>query len=202
MIKIFYNDKSIFLSDKEPISKAENKIAIHKVTSGEECFHAYSTFIKNKELEELHLIGESSEHVFRDFVKSFQYIEAAGGLVNNNKQQFLFIYRLGKWDLPKGKVEKGETNKIAAIREVEEECGIGQLEITKELASTYHIYTQKDTLFLKRTYWFKMHCNDTDKLTPQQEEGITDVKWMRSTDLQTIYDNTYASIKDVLQELE
>lgn len=202
MIKIFYNDKSIFLSDKKPIDKAEKNIFIKEIASKEEMMLEYLAFLGDDDLKKLYLISSDAQQLSRDFLEQFQYIEAAGGLVSNSQQQRLFIFRLGKWDLPKGKVEKGETVEVAAIREVEEECGITKLEITNELPSTYHIYTQKGIVFLKRTYWFTMTCTDEGILTPQQEEGITEVKWLGNDMLQRVYDNTYESIKDVLQEIK
>ena len=112
-----------------------------------------------------------------DFLKvSFLYIEAAGGFIERDKR-FLFIHRLGKWDLPKGKLEKKETIENAAIRECEEECAIKNLKIVKQLASTFHIYPFKTGYVLKQTYWFYMKTNYAEKLKPQTEENIDEVKW-------------------------
>ena len=135
------------------------------------------------------------------FSLPYKVIEAAGGLVKNKKGEYLFIFRNGKWDLPKGKIEKGEGIKSAGIREVEEECGITKLKIVKELESTYHIYHQDEKAILKRTYWFEMLCEDESKLVPQTEEGITDVKWLSKKDLQQVNDNTYDSIKGVMKSI-
>ena len=108
------------------------------------------------------------------------------------------IYRLNKWDLPKGKLEKGEDIPTCAIREVEEECNVDGLTIVKELESTYHCYFHKNKWVLKRTYWFKMKTEYTGKLIPQTEEGIEKVTWLAKSDWDTIFDNTYNSIKEVI----
>ena len=134
--------------------------------------------------------------------KRYKYIEAAGGLVLNDKGKVLMIHRLGVWDLPKGKLDKGETLRKAAIREIEEECGIGKLKIIKQLPPTYHIYTLNGKRILKKTFWFKMTSSDTKKPIPQIEENIDEVCWMSKTKLKRLNPkNTYRSILDVLSEL-
>ena len=112
----------------------------------------------------------------------------------------MFIYRNDKWDLPKGKLEKGEKKKEGAVREVEEECGIALKKCGKKIINTYHTYTLKGELVLKRTYWYSMNYKGNEKLKPQTEEGITDVRWFDKDDLQAIKDNTFPSIMDVLRK--
>ncbi len=131
------------------------------------------------------------------------YIEAAGGLVWNEKGKVLMIHRLGFWDLPKGKIDPGETPKVAAKREVKEECGIGKLKIIKGLPSSFHTYEMKGKKYLKRTYWFEMLCKDDTPPIPQTEENIDEVKWMGKTKLKALNkENTYLSILDVLSYLK
>lgn len=125
-------------------------------------------------------------------------IEAAGGLVINEKTDYLFIYRNDKWDLPKGKIEKGERVKDAAVREVEEECGIKVSALGEKICKTYHVYTSRGEVVLKKTHWFKMACNGFAKLKPQKEEGITDVRWFEAHHIEPILANTFPSIMDVL----
>lgn len=131
-------------------------------------------------------------------MKSVTVIEAAGGLVKNGKKDFLFIFRNGKWDLPKGKLEKGEKPKEGAVREVEEECGIAIDKCGKKIVNTYHVYTVKGEVVLKKTYWYKMKYKGKGKLVPQIEEGITDVRWMGKNDIKLVAGNTFPSIMDVL----
>ncbi len=134
-----------------------------------------------------------------DYLKNnLYYIEAAGGLIKK-ENNFLFIYRLGKWDLPKGKLEKGETIEEAAIRECEEECGIKKLNIENKLCSTYHVYKYKGKYALKQTYWYYMTTDYDKQLTPQSEENIEEVRWFTEPDIiKTVFANSYFTIKDVV----
>lgn len=134
----------------------------------------------------------------KSLTKSVTLIEAAGGLVTNEKDEYLFIYRNDKWDLPKGKIEKDETVKDAAVREVEEECGIKINSLGKKLCKTYHVYLSRGEVVLKKTHWFKMDCKGFFKLKPQLEEGITDVRWFEAHHVEPIIANTFPSIMDVL----
>ena len=130
--------------------------------------------------------------------KSVTLIEAAGGLVKNETEDYLFIYRNDKWDLPKGKIEKGEGVKEAAVREVEEECGIKVSKLEEKICKTYHVYIYKGDVVLKKTHWFNMRYKGHEKLKPQKEEGITDVRWFSKSYIGTIEANTFPSIMDVL----
>jgi 8-oxo-dGTP pyrophosphatase MutT (NUDIX family) len=128
-------------------------------------------------------------------------VNAAGGAVFNSEHKLLMIFRNGKWDLPKGKMEKGETPEQSAVREVEEECGISNLNIVRELPSTYNTYKINDRLHLKRTWWYEMRSDDNRKLIPQTEEGITKAEWLDETGVAAAKKNTYGSIEDVLNNL-
>ncbi len=130
--------------------------------------------------------------------KRVKVIKASGGLVKNGKGEFLFIHRLGKWDLPKGKVDEGESMRKAAVREVEEECGISVDYLGRKLATTYHMYFMKGELVLKKTNWYEMGVNKVPKLTPQLEEDITEAIWLRSDKFEKVRKNTYPLIADIL----
>jgi len=125
-------------------------------------------------------------------------VEAAGGLVYNKEDELLMIFRNRKWDLPKGKKEKGEGIESCAKREVQEECGVSNLEITEKLMDTYHIYTHKGKKVLKRTFWYKMKTNFVGELTPQTKEGITKVEWVMHEDLEEKLKNSYGNIRELL----
>jgi ADP-ribose pyrophosphatase YjhB (NUDIX family) len=131
------------------------------------------------------------------FCAQYMLIEAAGGLVYNLDNQLLMIFRNGKWDLPKGKLESGENISQCAMREVEEECGVEELSIVKKLKSTYHTYKLNGKAILKRTYWFKMNSNYKSKLTPQLEEGITKVEWVSLSEVPLKLENSYGNIKEL-----
>jgi ADP-ribose pyrophosphatase YjhB (NUDIX family) len=133
------------------------------------------------------------------FSDQFELVQAAGCLVVDTDQRLLFIFRQGKWDLPKGKVEEGEQLEAAALREIEEECSISGLEIVQPLCATWHTYIQAGEPILKSTSWFLMSYSGTEMPKPQIEEGITRVKWFRMDELAEPERNTYPSIVDVLQ---
>lgn len=134
------------------------------------------------------------------FQQNLYFIEAAGGLIKKG-DKYLFIYRLGKWDLPKGKLDKGEGIREAAIRECEEECGIDELKIEHALSPTFHVYKYKSKLALKRTHWFFMSSTSTKVLKPQLEENIEEVKWFGMDEINSIVKkNSYYTILDVIEE--
>ncbi|MDC3306153.1 NUDIX domain-containing protein [Flavobacteriales bacterium] len=151
----------------------------------------YKVYINNS----LEIITDNWEN----FCDKFTLIEAAGGLVYNYENQLLMIFRNGKWDLPKGKLEEGENIKECAIREVEEECGISGLSISRPLQDTYHVYELNAQKILKRTYWFEMKTDFKGNLTPQTEEGITKVCWVNKEDIAQKLENSFGNIIELLK---
>jgi 8-oxo-dGTP pyrophosphatase MutT (NUDIX family) len=147
----------------------------------------------------IYLMDENPEKLFEILQSRCTLIDAAGGLVKNEKGELLMIFRNGKWDLPKGKLEKNEKPEVAAIREVEEECGIKKLTIIKPFEPSYHTYILKEKIVLKKTYWYEMICADKKELVPQLEEGITEVKWMNKEEVEKALENTYRSNVDVVK---
>lgn len=198
MIKIFAPEKIIYLiKDKKKFAEKKNAV-LQVIESSADMRINYDELINKKSVKEIYFFNENEEQLFAYFSKLFKVIDAAGGLVKNKNTQWLFIFRHNKWDLPKGKLEKNEAITDAAIREVEEECGIKGLSIVKQIPSTYHIYFLNNKAVLKRTYWFEMDCIDQSPLVPQLEEGITDVKWLSKGELKKVWDNTYESVRDVM----
>jgi 8-oxo-dGTP pyrophosphatase MutT (NUDIX family) len=140
---------------------------------------------------------------FEAFRKQFRNIEAAGGLVartTGHDLEYLLIFRLGKWDLPKGKMDRGEMPRQTAVREIEEECGIGKLTITGELPVTWHMYQLRNEWVIKKTYWYTMTTTDRGKLVPAGDEGIEKAEWMDSKSVMKLLPAAYASIADLLRE--
>jgi 8-oxo-dGTP pyrophosphatase MutT (NUDIX family) len=134
----------------------------------------------------------------KEFVKSkFTIIKAGGGIVRKGDRHLL-IYRIGKWDLPKGKLEKGEKPKVGAKREVEEECNIKVL-LKDKICSTWHSYTRNGKNILKKTNWYLMDCVDDSQMKPQIEEDIEDVRWLQTRELNTALYNSYPSIRYVFK---
>ncbi|PRD48323.1 orotate phosphoribosyltransferase [Sphingobacterium haloxyli] len=146
-------------------------------------------------------IHRDIEKVFKSVLQGLEIIKAAGGLVKNGDGEYLFIHRLGKWDLPKGKVENNEKMKEAAIREVEEECGIRINYLGPKLQTTYHIYTMRGNLVLKQTNWYEMAVNKSPKLSPQSEEDITDARWIDRDNFDVVLKNTYPLIVQIIKQV-
>lgn len=143
----------------------------------------------------------SPKRTWEEFVSMYSLQEAAGGLVLNEFDELLIIFRRGKWDLPKGKIDYDEMPEQAAIREVKEECGIENLELGKPLATTFHTYSEKKKNILKKTYWFLMRSNSSESLLPQTEEDIEKVVWMNQEQIKKeVLSNTYFSIKNLLKK--
>ena len=142
------------------------------------------------------ITGDPREE-FDRFASGFTVIEAAGGIVANDCGEVLMIYRNGRWDLPKGKMEPGEGTAACALREIHEECGVDGLTIERPLTETYHIYRLDGKWVLKRTHWFAAMQKGPCRLTPQAEEGITEVKWVDKKELGKYLTNTYPTIRDV-----
>lgn len=201
MYKVFINDKPLILSASpdfnfpDGISGVKVQISDHKSIERafnelvERNFNFSSALFYN---------NQSAEKLLDDFISIFPILEAAGGVVMNNKKERLFIFRFGKWDLPKGKIEKGEGIEKAAIREVQEETGISHPAIVNGLPSTFHMYMYKGKWVLKQSHWFAMQYNGNELLVPQQEEGITKAEWMESNKMDEVFANTYLSLHDLL----
>ena len=136
-----------------------------------------------------------------NFKKKYNCVKASGGVVFNFKNEILLIYRNGVWDLPKGKIEFGESYEDAALREVAEETGVKNLYLKNFLVTTYHTYSHNSINYLKITKWYRMYTKSNTKLVPQFQEGITKAMWVNYNDISDKMVNTYGSIKDVLRHV-
>ncbi|MFH1004615.1 MAG: NUDIX domain-containing protein [Bacteroidota bacterium] len=194
MYKVFCGEKRILLTDKS--IQSENRII--KYISCKKLFADYTDFYRGKE-ECIQFVSNNLNNLWNNFLSMFTVIEAAGGFVKDEKEKLLMIYRNSHWDLPKGKIEKGEKIEDAAMREVKEECGISDLKIIRHLNETYHIYQLHRTNTIKKTFWFEMYCENCE-LTPQTTEGITEAKWMNKKDVQHILPLVYPSIREIVLE--
>lgn len=152
---------------------------------------------KVKKLEEITFSVKDYKAIIDEIKKDYNIIKAAGGLVVN-EGEVLLIYRLKKWDLPKGKLDKGEKPKNAAVREVEEECNV-KVKLGEKICHTWHTYKQNGRRILKKTYWYRMYCIDDTNMQPQLEENIEETKWMNEAELKEALYNTYPAIRDVFR---
>ncbi len=147
------------------------------------------------------LVTQRPDVAFKEFQSNYKVIEAAGGLILNGNDQWLMIYRLNKWDLPKGKMDKGETPLQTAVREIMEECNVHlHPDDCRFLEHTYHTYILKEKRIFKRTHWFLCHHKHSDKLIPQTEENIEKVEWVHREQWNELKKNSYPSIVQVVQK--
>jgi 8-oxo-dGTP pyrophosphatase MutT (NUDIX family) len=199
MYKVFINHKTIFLTQNILNLKFEVEDILAHPQTKSALITEYQRFINNPLALNLYLYSPNHfKKLCRDFLSMFVKIEAAGGLVLNAAGQFLFIYRYGKWDLPKGKIESCERKKEAALREVEEETAIRKLKIINPLIRTRHLYDEKGKLCMKYTWWYYMKTKDINLPVPQTEEGITNAQWIDRNKLDEVLLNTYPSIIEVV----
>lgn len=152
----------------------------------------------SSQLDALYILHEDPEDLFRIFHSYYKMQQAAGGRVHNAEGKLLMIYRRKRWDLPKGKIDRGETAEQAAVREVEEECGVNQLRIIRPLPSTWHTFIHHTERILKHTHWFEMSCADTRPLVPQTEEDIEQAVWANAAEQKMHRGLLYPSLVDVL----
>ena len=204
MIEIYYNHKLLQLNTEPPeIKDWERWNIVNNYSGASELPKLIELFKDEPYLQNILLWNHNEELILKDLISEVKLVEAAGGIVENSKGEYLFIKRLGKWDLPKGKIEKSESIQEAALREIEEECGIGNLELGSEISSTYHFYEEKEKFILKKSYWFKVVYAGMDmSLVPQLNENITEAKWFNKTDFAQIKENTYPSILNVLKAIQ
>jgi len=198
---IFFNERRIRLLDRKPFTR-EKKSLVVAFESKKQLDTVYRNFESHDEIPELILWSKKEfDKLCKKFFSMFTLIEAAGGLVENEEGDLLFIYRFEHWDLPKGKIEEQDMNSAsaAAIREVKEETGLEQADIQVELSSTWHIYPHKNKRILKCTRWFKMHASSSHDLLPQADEGILQVKWIPKKELPAILPRTYASLRELIK---
>ncbi len=197
MYKVFVNDKPLFVVPEG--ESVPPKSELQRIN-----FEANPNW---NLIRERHDTGKGTvltggDELWESFRAYFKEIDAAGGLVMNSSGEFLFIFRNGIWDLPKGKLEKDEAAEIGAVREVEEECGITNPIIESHLVETFHTYFHKERWILKNTSWYLMRYGGSEQLIPQLDEGITEVVWLSPDNWGVVLENTYGSILDVLEQYQ
>jgi len=198
MYKVFFNDRTVYFGDDFSRAFVKHKGLFYRYNNIHELSELIGVFSALTEINNLYIFHEDMLMLFEEFKACFKVIEAGGGLVLNEKGEFLAIFRNGTWDLPKGKLEKGEDFSTAALREVQEETGLHGLRIIDPLMSTYHTYTLKGRHILKKTKWFEMHYSGSMEPVLEAVEGISNYKWVTPGRTGLIRENSHASILDVL----
>jgi ADP-ribose pyrophosphatase YjhB (NUDIX family) len=201
-IKIFFNDKPLFLCDAidetiQPFIHHDDAVFIDELNA-----HTIKTMIHEMQQPQVHagiLYHSSLEELKKSFQKKFSLIQAAGGLVRNDENKILMIFRRGKWDLPKGKLDEGEKLEDCAIREVEEETGLKNVKLYSPLTVTFHTYHEGTKYILKESHWFMMGTTGDQKLIPQTEEDIFDIRWVKQTDIDNYLPKAFPLISDIIE---
>ena len=200
-IKIYFNDKPLFLCDNvdetlQPYIHHDDAVFIDELNS-----HTIKSMIHEMEQPEVHagvFYHPDLPELKKAFYKKFTLVTAAGGRVLNENKETLLIFRRGKWDLPKGKLDKGETLEDCAVREVEEETGLQKIKLLSPLTITYHVYHEGTRFILKESHWYNMKVTGDQKLVPQTEEDIHEIKWVKAADLEKYRKDAFPSVVDVL----
>ena len=195
MYKVFVNEAQLILTNKLS-DIANNKYFLLNEKSINE---AIDLLAKNK-IPIAYIYHPNNEELLNKFTKKIPLVVAAGGVVTNRAGKVLFIYRNDKWDLPKGKLDKGETLEQCALREVEEETGVQGLKIENILKTTYHVFKRNGTYKLKEVHWFAMKTSYKGELIGQLDEGIVKVKWKGPHKIAKALDNSYTNIKILFED--
>lgn len=201
--KVYFDNKPLFLCDSiddaiEPYIHHDDAVFIDELNS-----HTVKSMIHEMQLEKVHagvFYHSDLKALQKAFYKKFTVIQAAGGLVVNEKKQLLMIFRRGNWDLPKGKLDTGESLEECAVREVEEETGLKNVKLNSPLLVTYHTYHEGTRFILKESHWYTMRVKGEQLLVPQTEEGILEIKWVTLTEAESLFPNTFPSVIDVIRE--
>ena len=200
-ITIYFGDKPVFLCDEitpevEEVKHHPDAVFIDEISTS--AINSLLHEIKKPEFHAGILYNKDFDKLKKKLFKHFKLIQTGGGVVTNKEGAVLMIFRRGKWDLPKGKIDEGETLEECAIREVTEETGADKLKIIKPLTITYHTYSEFGKEILKESYWFLMKTNTEQDLVPQVEEDITELLWVDVKSLSKHMSNTFPTIKSVL----
>ena len=181
MYKVFINETPLIFTNTEgmlPEWKNDDNVLTTKYLGKKKFLHNYIDLLeKSNKYHQVVLFSDDLKALWSDFSSIFKVIEAAGGVVFNEKEEVLVIFRRDFWDLPKGKIDEGESPQEAAVREVQEETGLKNVILGKHILDTYHTYELKGKRILKKTYWYEMKTTDT-QLIPQQEEDIEQAEWV------------------------
>jgi 8-oxo-dGTP pyrophosphatase MutT (NUDIX family) len=200
-IKIYFNEKPLILCDDvdeslQSFIHHDDAVFIDELNT-----HAIKSMIHEMQQPHVHAgiyFHPDLEELKKAFFKKFTLIKAAGGFVINENKEVLMMFRRGKWDLPKGKMDKKETTEACAIRETEEETGLKNVQLISPLLITWHTYHEGSRFILKETSWFRMKVAGKQQLVPQVSEDITQLEWVSQSKLKNKLDNCYPLVTDVL----
>ncbi len=203
-ITIYFGNKPVYLCDAfsneiDSVKHHPDAIFVDEISNA-----AINSLLHEIDKKEFHagiIFNENFNKLKKEFFKHFKLVKTGGGLIKNDADEILLIFRRGKWDLPKGKMDADETLVECAVREVKEETGLKKIKTGKEIEITYHTYVEYGKHILKESHWFLMNAKKSEPLIPQTEEDITDIRWVKKEDLKNYTDNTYPTILSVLKNI-
>jgi 8-oxo-dGTP pyrophosphatase MutT (NUDIX family) len=197
MYKVFVNDKPLFLTN-EVAKETDFQLFLLESIDIEQLI----VKMFNNKIKKAYLYYPDEKEILKKVKAKIPVKKAGGGLVYNQNGDVLFIFRNGKWDLPKGGVERDEAIDETALREVEEETGVHPLKITRKLQKTYHIFKRGGKYRLKITHWYEMKTHFEGVPKPQANEGIEKVAWLNPEQVQEALQNSYENIKLLFEEIK
>ena len=195
MYKVFVNQKEIILTSTAPKGKGVKVLPLKSTP-----FKNIIRIIRTTRVKRLYLMHDNPKKLLSGFKKKLPVTIAAGGVLQHEEGKLLFIYRKKRWDLPKGRVDKGETLEGAAKREVKEETGVKKIKVGKLAGVTYHVFKRNNRYQLKETHWFFMKTSYKGVLTPEFKEDITKASWKNKSKTAKAIKNTYPNIEDLFDK--
>ncbi|MFS8082508.1 MAG: NUDIX hydrolase [Ginsengibacter sp.] len=202
-IIIFFENTPVYLT-KDLIPYKEDFLAKDTLLINKFANSWLEEFLQKQEWKnysKVIVLGENISNLKKKFFENFKIIKAGGGLVLNEMGELLLIFRRGKWDLPKGKLEKGEAIDECALREVQEETGLKKVTLSKPLGSTFHTYYEQTKWILKESIWFQMATNSEEQLIPQLDEDIIEIKWVTLDQIKNYEQNMYPALIPLIKGL-
>lgn len=202
MYKVYIKNKPLYISNTitnelQEISHKPDTIITRDLTT--ESILALINKMQSAGTKAGLLLHNNEKEAFNEFQKQFLVFKAGGGLVFTNSRQLLLIFRRGIWDLPKGKIDEGESIEACAIREVKEETGLNDVQLQQPIITTFHTYYENGKQCLKESHWFLMLADESQTLSPQTEEDIEKCEWVNLENITRFFQNAHASVIDVLQ---
>lgn len=200
MHKIYFENRCIMICPHDRKAMSDPNAILYNIGTNADIHTLIGMFETSDTLTKIFIQTDDVEGTYRRICSEFVEVNAGGGLVSNRRGDFLLIRRNGLWDLPKGHQDPGEDIEVTALREVQEETGIDQIELGDLICVTDHCYRRDGRLHLKHTWWYNMLYTDPTDLTPQTEEDISKAAWVAKSSLPPYLLNTYPSIVEVFRE--
>ena len=200
MHKIYFEKRAIIICNPEDQALSDPNVILFRLGESLDIHSLVEMVEQSKSLHRICIPTDDIESTYKKVCAEFLEVNAGGGLVSNRRGDFLLISRSGLWDLPKGHQDPGEEISVTALREVQEETGIDELELRNLICITDHCYKRNGIWHLKHTWWYDMLYTNPTELTPQREEDIAKAAWVAKSSLPPYLLNTYPSILEVFRE--